>query len=113
MCLGFIALMTVANLRGLKESGTIFAPPTYIYVTILFALIVLGLYRYYTGDLTRLPPNQEAIDELTGRWSAGRHQRAHPAPRVRVGAVALTGVEAIADGVPRSRSRRAATRLGP
>ena len=34
ICLGFIALMTVANLRGLKESGTLFAPPTYIYVAI-------------------------------------------------------------------------------
>jgi amino acid transporter len=58
MCLGFIALMTVANLRGLKESGMVFAPPTYIYITILFAMIILGLFRYYTGDLTRLPPNQ-------------------------------------------------------
>ena len=101
MCLGFIALMTIANLRGMKESGMIFAPPTYIYVVILFAMIVLGLYRYFTGDLG--PPAGEP----------GGHRRAHHGDGALTGisalillrafssgAVALTGVEAIADGVP-------------
>ena len=37
--------MTVANLRGLRESGTLFAPPTYLYIVMLVLLIVVGLYR--------------------------------------------------------------------
>ena len=44
LCVGFIVIMTIANLRGLKESGALFAPPTYIYVVSLVALIVVGLY---------------------------------------------------------------------
>ena len=40
LCLLAVMLMTVANLRGLKESGTLFAPPTYTYVGVLFILIV-------------------------------------------------------------------------
>jgi Amino acid permease len=45
ICLGCILLMTLANLRGLKESGALFAPPTYIYVVSLITLIVVGLVR--------------------------------------------------------------------
>ncbi len=45
MCLGIIAVLTVANLRGLRESGTLFAPPTYLYVVMLAVLIGVGLYR--------------------------------------------------------------------
>jgi amino acid transporter len=114
LCLGFIALMTVANLRGLKESGMVFAPPTYIYITILFAMIILGLFRYYTGDLTRLPPNQEAIDELTGGGVLPGISVIILLRAFASGAVALTGVEAIADGVPafqKPESRNAARTL--
>ena len=114
MCLGFIALMTVANLRGMKESGTIFAPPTYIYVTILFAMIVLGLYRYYSGDLARLPADQEAIDEITGGAAVTGISALILLRAFASGAVALTGVEAIADGVPafqKPESRNAARTL--
>ncbi len=114
MCLGFIALMTVANLRGMKESGMIFAPPTYIYVVVLFAMIVLGLYRYYTGDLARLPTDQEAIDELTGGGALAGISALILLRAFASGAVALTGVEAIADGVPafqKPESRNAARTL--
>ena len=45
LCLLLIVVMTVANLRGLKESGALFAPPTYIYIVMLVLLIVVGCYR--------------------------------------------------------------------
>jgi amino acid transporter len=114
-CLGFIALMTLANLRGMKESGTLFAPPTYIYVTILYVLIGYGLYRYFTGDLEPLPPNQAAIDDLSGGAALTGVSVLVVLRAFASGAVALTGVEAIADGVPafkKPESRNAARTLG-
>jgi amino acid transporter len=114
MCLFFIGLMTVANLRGMKESGTIFAPPTYIYVVILFSMILLGLYRYYTGDLARLPTDHVAIEELTGSAALTGISAMVLLRAFASGAVALTGVEAIADGVPafqKPQSRNAAKTL--
>ncbi|MGD9702300.1 MAG: APC family permease [Acidimicrobiia bacterium] len=102
MCLGFIALMTIANLRGMKESGAIFAPPTYIYVLMLFGLIIWGLYRSFTGDLDRLPVDEEALGELLhGAGEAGSGLGLLILLKAfSSGAVALTGVEAVADGVP-------------
>src|SRR4029453_15686434 len=64
LCLGFIVLMTLANLRGLKESGRLFAGPTYIYVAALGGLILIGLARSYWGDLGPLPVNQEALPQM-------------------------------------------------
>ena len=47
ICLLCVILMTIANLRGLKESGALFAPPTYIYVGSLLLLIVVGFVRIF------------------------------------------------------------------
>jgi amino acid transporter len=101
LCLAFIGLMTIANLRGLKEAGSIFAVPTYVYLVALAALLVIGLYRSYSGDLAPLPPNHEALAELTkngallGPVSVFLLLKAFSS-----GAVALSGVEAISNGVP-------------
>ena len=65
MCIFFVALMTVGNLRGVKESGRLFAGPTYIYVFALSSLILVGLFRSYFGNLGALPVNQEALDQVT------------------------------------------------
>ncbi len=100
LCLGFIALMTVANLRGMKESGAIFAPPTYLYIAILFTLIIWGLYQVATGDLDRLPLDEHALSELTGPDGASGLSLFVLLRAFSSGAVALTGVEAVADGVP-------------
>ncbi len=115
ICVGFVVLMMLANLRGLKESGRLFAGPTYVYIVALTALIVVGLIRSYTGHLPALPPNEEAIGDLTqgGTLITGLtvmlFMRAFAS-----GAVALTGVEAISNGVPAFRkpeSRNAAITL--
>ena len=104
MCLGFIALMTVANLRGVKESGRLFAGPTYLYVLALTALIGYGLYRSYFGGLDPLPVDEESLNELTENGSLITGITLFALLRAfSSGAVALSGVEAISNGVPAFR----------
>src|SRR3712207_1079089 len=73
LCLGFIAVLMLANLRGLKESGTVFAVPTYVYIVSLGVMLAYGLYRVFFQDLGELPVGAEEIhryDEFTdGRYS--------------------------------------------
>jgi len=90
LCLIFIFLLTLANLRGVKESGNIFMAPTYAFIVSIFVLIGLGLFKQATGQpITEYPtlPVQEGV-------SLFFILRAFAA-----GCTALTGVEAISDGV--------------
>ena len=63
--LALVGLIVVANLRGLRQAGRLFALPFYIYVAALTVLIVDGLLRSVTGDLHRLPVNQAQLDQFT------------------------------------------------
>src|SRR5882724_270986 len=54
MCLAFLAILTVGNLRGLRESGRIFAVPTYVFVVSIMVLIAAGLYHYVTGSVVHV-----------------------------------------------------------
>ncbi|HEY3241357.1 MAG TPA: APC family permease [Acidimicrobiia bacterium] len=113
--LGLIALITVANLRGVKESGRIFAVPTYIYIASLGLLVGYGLWRVYVGGLGPLPPDEEALAEITNHGATLGPLTLYVLMRAfSSGAVALTGVEAISNGVPafrRPESKNAATTL--
>ncbi|HET6665169.1 MAG TPA: APC family permease [Acidimicrobiales bacterium] len=104
LCLVFIVVLAVANLRGLKESGTVFAVPTYVYIVSLGALLLWGFARITWGDLEPLTPVTERYDHFTdGRFSAGTLSGVTLFLLMRAfssGAVALTGVEAISNGVP-------------
>jgi amino acid transporter len=114
ICLGFIAIMTIANLRGMKESGRLFAGPTYVYILALAALISVGLFRLATGSLEPLVPNTEALEELTGGNELTGLTVLIFLRAFSSGAVALTGVEAISNGVPafkKPESKHAATTL--
>src|SRR5437899_5202663 len=51
MCLLFLAILTIGNLRGIRESGQIFAVPTYFFVASIAVLLGAGLYRYLTGGI--------------------------------------------------------------
>jgi amino acid transporter len=109
LCLGFIGLLTVANLRGLKESGRIFATPTYLYVLSLGALVGYGLIRSYLGDVDPVPFDADAFEGV--RQTGGTLGLFLILRGFSSGAVALTGVEAISNGVPafrRPESRNAA-----
>jgi amino acid transporter len=118
LCLAFIVILMLANLRGLKESGTVFAVPTYLYVVAMGGLIVYGFVRVFSGDLEALQPVAERYDELTdGVYSSGALPGVTLFLLLRAfssGAVALTGIEAISNGVPafkKPESKNAATTL--
>ncbi|HLF41755.1 MAG TPA: APC family permease [Acidimicrobiia bacterium] len=102
--LALILMITLMNLRGVKESGQVFAFPTYLYIAALGSLLVYGLARSFSGDLKPLPPDPEQLAHFTdnGRLLTGvtlfALMRAFSS-----GAVALTGVEAISNAVPAFR----------
>ena len=116
VAVGVIALLALLNLRGVRESGTGFAVPTYLYMGSIGLMAVVGMVQAATGTLARaesaglevLP--EAALDQgLVGLAGAFLVLRAFSS-----GSAALTGVEAISNGVPafrRPRSRNAATTL--
>ena len=112
LALALIALITLGNLRGLKESGKIFAVPTYIYIATIGGMILWGLGREFLGGgLEKIDPSGL---EFEGVLSGGNLGLFLLLKGFSSGAVALTGIEAIADGVPafqRPESKNASTTL--
>jgi len=112
LCLFFVVLLTVGNLRGLKESGKIFAAPTYVYIVSLTLLVGYGLFRVFFGDIAPVPFDAERAEDVAqagGSLSLFLVLRGFSS-----GAVALSGVEAISNGIPAFRkpeSKNAATTL--
>jgi amino acid transporter len=92
---GAIALITIANLRGLRESGNVFAVPTYLFVSLALLIIGTGLFHIATGSVTPMPRQAEAVRLGTESLGILLVLKAFAS-----GSVALTGVEAIANGVP-------------
>jgi amino acid transporter len=107
IAISLIALVSLANLRGVREAGTLFAIPTYGFVAVVYATLLAGL--------------ASCLDGCPRAASAGLHiQAQHPLTLFLIlrafssGSTALTGVEAIADGVQafrRPQSKNAATTL--
>ena len=93
-----VALLMLGNLRGIRESGSIFMTPTYLYVVVMLVVIGMGLVQAATGQLAQFDAPQAWIDE----WNAiGQALGLLLILRAfSQGAVALTGVEAVSDGVP-------------
>ena len=94
-----VLLITVANLRGLRESSTIFMVPTYFFIVSIYAVIAVGLFRYFGLHQTQLAPTAntlpaEALEPLTILLVL---------KAFAAGCTALTGVEAISNGVPAFR----------
>src|SRR5512142_555171 len=107
IALALVVFMTVVNLRGVKESGRAFAVPTYFFLGMTLLTIAIGFIHYFTGTLGTVPP--------------GSVQVAHAGEPLQAitlflilrafsgGCTALTGVEAISNGImafkePRSRN---------
>jgi len=112
MCLVLIVVLTVANLRGVKESGRIFAVPTYLYILSLGVLIMYGLARESFGDIGHIPFDPEKAE--IARETGGTLGLFLLLRGFSSGAVALTGVEAISNAVPafrRPERRNAATTM--
>ena len=112
---GIIVLLTAVNLRGVRESGTAFAVPTYLFMVTILGMAAVGVFREVTGTLPRaesadlelLPePGYEAIGSLALAFLLLR--------AFSSGCAALTGVEAISNGVPafrKPKGQNAATTL--
>jgi amino acid transporter len=96
--LGLILLIAVANLRGIKESGAVFSVPTYIYIVMISSLVGYGLFEEFIGGgLGTVPFDPEAFE---GELLGGTLTTLVLLQGFSSGAVALTGIEALADGVP-------------
>jgi len=92
LCVGAITLIAVGNLRGLRESGRLFALPSYLFIGGLLALLAVGFTRYASGGAPEAAARAAA--EPVAAVTAFLILRAFAS-----GAVALTGIEAVADGV--------------
>lgn len=109
MALGFVVLLTVANLRGVKEAGTIFAIPTYAFVLTVFVMLAIGLGRCFLGSCPTAISAGLEVEPVLPQLTLFLLLRAFAS-----GSTALTGVEAIADGVQafkEPKARNAATTL--
>jgi amino acid transporter len=88
----FIAVIAFGNLRGVRESGRLFAVPTYLFIATFSVLVAVGLYRLFRGEIE--PLTARAVEPVaTLSWFLVLRAFAS-------GCTALTGMEAISDGVP-------------
>ena len=104
----FVAFITLINLRGVKEAGAAFAIPSYFFIVIMFLMIGVGLFQLLTGSLSVVidPPEIENLSEDILSKAAFAFLLLHA---FSSGTAALTGVEAISNGItafkePRSRN---------
>jgi amino acid transporter len=98
LCLIFIAFIAIANLRGVRESGALFATPTYVFVVSFLFMIVFGLFHYFIYGGTAPVPSAEELKIAEG-------YKLQPMTVFLLlaafsnGCAALTGIEAISNGV--------------
>jgi len=95
LCLGILAIITLVNLRGLREAGLVFLAPTYLFVGSLAGMIVLGIFKTLVagGAPTAVvaPPPFAPVTAAVGWWLMLK--------AFSSGCTALTGVEAVSNGV--------------
>src|SRR5713101_2633279 len=99
ICLGVLAILTMVNLRGVKEAGSAFVAPTYFFVGTLAVVILVGLYKVVASGghpvavaiLGQAATRQTPSLQLVGVWILAK--------AFASGCTALTGVEAVSNGV--------------
>ena len=95
LCLGVLALLSFMNLRGLRESGLAFLPPTYLFVCTLGIVIILGVFQsLITGQHPQAVIPPPSAPQVTTTISLWLFLKAFAA-----GCTAMTGVEAVSNGV--------------
>ncbi|MET9520199.1 APC family permease [Streptomyces sp. NPDC002994] len=112
--IGIIVLLTLMNLRGVKESGKLFAIPTYVFVAGVFLMIAWGAYRGIVAGETMHAPTSDFEIKAEHQGLAGFALVFLLLRAFSSGCAALTGVEAISNGVPafrKPKSKNAATTL--
>jgi amino acid transporter len=107
LCLFFLTVITIVNLRGVRDSGAFFLFPTYLFVLSLFSVIALGVWKTWLSGGHPIPivrpPGHGAAQEAASLWLLLR--------AFSSGCTAMTGVEAVSNGVmafrePRVKSAR-------
>ncbi|MEV7521308.1 APC family permease [Streptomyces sp. NPDC091371] len=115
MALGFVALLTAMNLRGVRESGRLFAAPTYLFIGGVLIMVGTGLLRYLLGDAPVAESAKYGITPEEGDADlAGLALLMLVLRAFSSGCTALTGVEAISNGVPafrKPKSKNAASTM--
>ena len=109
MSLVFVVLIAIGNLRGIRESGRIFAVPTYFFLASMVALIGAGVWRAVTGDIAPVLPAGTPTEAGVTTLTTFLVLRAFAN-----GCTAMTGVEAVSNGVPAFKppeAKNAATTL--
>lgn len=109
LSLAFVAVLMLGNLRGVRESSRMFAAPTYFFIVGILAMIGVGAWRYMTGTLAPLEPTAAPAAHQTGVLTTFMLLTAFSN-----GCTAMTGVEAVSNGVPAFRppeSRNASATL--
>jgi amino acid transporter len=112
LALGLVVLLALMNLRGVRESGTVFAIPTYGFVACVFVMLGTGLLGLLLGSTPQAESAAFTVmpqDQVSGLLVVAVAMRAFAS-----GCTALTGVEAVSNGVPNfkpPKSRNAATTL--
>ncbi len=102
VAVGFVIFIMLVNLRGVKESGIAFAVPTYMFLILTLIMVGVGIVRLAVGELGHVidPPAVEA-EHIASGLSVFLILRAFSS-----GTTALTGVEAISNGIPAFREPR-------
>jgi amino acid transporter len=93
-----VIAIAMVNLRGVRESGLVFSVPTYVYLVSILALLALGMFRYATGNMPVYTPPADWVPTAAEPLGLLLLLRAFAS-----GSVALTGVEAVSNGVPAFR----------
>jgi amino acid transporter len=116
VAVGLVLLLMAVNLRGVKESGSAFAVPTYGFMAAIIGMTLFGLYRHFFGDLPDVESGAFTIapEHQFEKGFAGLGAGFLLLRTFSSGCAALTGVEAISNGVPafkKPKSKNAATTL--
>jgi amino acid transporter len=110
LSLFFLVLIAIGNLRGIRESGRIFSVPTYFFLATMGLLLLVGVFKALTGQIAPIDASVgQFVPPETGPLTIFLILRAFAN-----GCTALTGIEAISDGVPAFKppeARNAATTL--
>jgi amino acid transporter len=108
-CVGAIALITFANLRGLRESGTLFAVPVYTFITMCYLLVLVGIFgpaagwQFHPEYANQVIPASDITAKATETFSLVVLLRAFAN-----GCSAMTGTEAVSNGIPAFREPKSA-----
>jgi len=95
LCVLSVIAVTIANLRGVRESGRLFTIPTYWFIGSMFLLLLAGLWRVLSGTVHPLPPEEIQVTHALTTFLILR--------AFSSGCATLTGIEAVSNGIPAFR----------